>query len=75
MVDCDRFLDNHRFFQKKDGFVCNIIWWLEAGPEAKQLRDRVAFTNTKVGTCLVAIFEGDLANAKQLNTILKTIHL
>ena len=46
--DCERLLDDHRYFTKCDGFVSTVSFYYQVDPEVQKLRDRIAFHNIKV---------------------------
>ena len=46
--DCERLLDDQRYFTKNDGFVSNISFYYQTDPEVQKLRDRIVFHNIKV---------------------------
>jgi hypothetical protein len=46
--DCERLLDDQRYFGKRDGFVSIISFYSQVDPEVQRLRDQIAFLNIKV---------------------------
>jgi len=46
--DCERLLNDQRYFQKHHGFVSNIYSHHQIDPEMQKLRERIAFHNIKV---------------------------
>jgi hypothetical protein len=46
--DCERLLDDQRYFTKHDGFVSNISFYYQTDPEVQKLRDRITLHNIKV---------------------------
>jgi hypothetical protein len=46
--DCERLLDDERYFTRHDGFVSNVSFYYQIDSEVQKLRNRIAFHNIKV---------------------------
>ncbi len=46
--DCERLLNDQRYFQRRGGFVVSINWYDQIDPEVQKLRSRIACHNIKV---------------------------
>ena len=48
LSDCERLLDDQRFFTKFDGVVSDVSFYYQIDDEVQKLRDRIALHNIKV---------------------------
>jgi len=51
--DCERILDDQRYFQRSGGFVVSVNWYDQIDPEIQKLRGRIACHNIKVFNLIV----------------------
>ena len=48
LSDCERLLDDQRFFTKCDGVVSDVSFYYQIDDEVQKLRDRIALHNIKI---------------------------
>jgi hypothetical protein len=73
--DCEKLLDNQASFEKRDGFVQNIVYYQQVAPEVQILRDRIAFHNIKVRRRRHSGLGVLCTDDRQLSTALKTLEM
>jgi hypothetical protein len=53
--DCEKLLLERSCFEKRDGFVNNILWNTQVATDIQVLRERVRFHNIKVSTATISL--------------------